>query len=162
MRKYSFHIGAITTVVAIIAISALITLAGTNERTSGNKVQVLEAVAPAYPMLAVASNTSGRVVVEARINAAGEVTSVKVIEGHRLLRPIAEGTAHRWRFNPSVRDAGIRTAVLTFTFNIMPKETRDDELTPVFKPPYQVEIRHKPFKPIVESDPPSYVRPSGK
>ena len=94
------------------------------------------------------------------MNAAGEVTSVRAIDGHLLLRPTAEKTARRWRFVPGASIPKARAVVLTFVFRIMPKDTSADELTTVFIPPYQVEVRHRPFEPVVDSDPPTYTRPS--
>lgn len=121
---------------------------------------VVSAVAPAYPVLAVASNTSGKVEVEVEVNVTGEVTSVRTIDGHLLLRQAAENTARRWRFAPDAGTLKARIVVLTFVFRIMPKDTGAEELTPMFIPPYQVEVRHQPFKPVVDSDPPTYTRPS--
>jgi TonB family protein len=121
---------------------------------------VVSAVAPAYPVLALASNTSGKVELEVEINAAGEVTSEQIIDGHLLLRQATERTARRWRFAPDAGALKARTVVLTFVFRIMPKDTGAEELTPVFIPPYQVEVRHQPFEPVVDSDPPTYTRPS--
>jgi RHS repeat-associated protein len=50
--------------------------------------------------LAVASNTSGKVEIEVEVNAAGEATSARTVEGHLLPRQAAERTARRWRFAP--------------------------------------------------------------
>lgn len=121
---------------------------------------VVSAVAPAYPVLAVASNTSGKVEIEVEVNAAGEVASVRTVDGHLLLRQAAENTARRWRFAPDASALKARTVVLIFVFRIMQKDTGPDELTTVFMPPYQVEVRHRPFEPVVDSDPPTYTRPS--
>ncbi|MEK6409775.1 MAG: TonB family protein [Acidobacteriota bacterium] len=117
-------------------------------------------MAPAYPVLAVTSNTSGKVEIEVEVNAAGEVASVRTVDGHLLLRQAAENTARRWRFAPDASALKARTVVLIFVFRIMQKDTGPDELTTVFMPPYQVEVRHRPFEPVVDSDPPTYTRPS--
>ena len=127
---------------------------------SFDQPSVVSAAAPAYPVLAVASNTGGTVKLEVEINAAGEVTSVRTIDGHSLLRQTAERTARRWRFAPDAGALKARTVVLTFVFRIMPMNTGAEELTPMFIPPYEVEVRHQPFKPVVDSDPPTYTRPS--
>lgn len=154
MRKQFCLSGIAAT--TIIIISAVMGLA----RPSTEQLTVASAVAPAYPLMAVASNTSGKVVVEAQVNATGKVTSARAINGHPLLSQAAENAARHWRFTPAASDAGTRTVVLIFVFRIMPKGTAIDELTPVFMPPYQVEVRHRPFEPVVDSDPPSYVRPT--
>lgn len=119
---------------------------------------VASAVAPAYPVLAVVSNTSGTVEVQVKVNTTGEIIFARSVNGHPLLRQKAEDTAKRWRFVAVDAGTGVRLASLTFVFRIMPKETAEDDLTSTFMPPYQVEVRHKPFEPVVHSDPPSYVR----
>lgn len=114
---------------------------------------VVTAVAPAFPPSAVLSNTSGKLVVEVQVDAAGIVTEAKVVEGDTLFRAgkkIYEATARRWRFAKAKGGAGLRTARLTFVFKIMTKDTPPDELTAVFMPPYQVEVRHKPFVPVID------------
>jgi TonB family protein len=144
----------------VIFFSAMMGLVISQESTSIERPAVASAVAPPYPVLAVASNTSGTVAVEVKVNASGEVISVRSVGGHPLLRQQAENTARRWRFIPAVNNSSVRAATLTFVFRIMLKETAADDLTPVFTPPYQIEVRHRPFEPVVDSDPPTYVRPT--
>lgn len=123
---------------------------------------VIMAVAPVVPPVAVASNSSGEVIVEAMVDAMGVVASAHTISGHPLLRQVRtfEETARRWRFAPSTDGVSTHTVRLTFAVRIMPKDTPPAELATVFMPPYKVEVRHLPLEPIVHSDPPSYVRPS--
>lgn len=156
MRK-SYYV---TTSTLVIFFSAMMGLVISQESTSTERPAVASAVAPAYPVLAVASNTSGTVQVEVKVNTAGEVISAQSVDGHPLLRQQAENTARRWRFIAAANDTRERPATLTFVFRIMSKETAVDDLTPVFTPAYQIEVRHRPFEPVVESDPPSYVRPT--
>jgi len=111
---------------------------------------VLKAVAPIFPATAIATNTSGTVLIEVEMNAAGEVTSVQSVSGHPLLRKSAENAARRWRFTSA---ASVRTVRLIFAFSIMPKDTPTEALTPVFTPLYQVEVRHQPYEPIIHADP---------
>jgi TonB family protein len=144
----------------IVIASAVATFAMTQQVSSNEMPLVITAVAPAYPVLAVASNTSGTVEVEVQINASGEVASARSINGHPLLCKQAEITARRWRFELAKNNTETRIATLKFVFRIAPKETSADDLTSVFTPPYQVEVKHKPFEPIIESDPPSFVRPT--
>ena len=50
---------------------------------------VLKAVAPGnYPPLASAAMVKGSVKIEVKIDPAGDVTSAKIIEGHKLLQDI--------------------------------------------------------------------------
>jgi hypothetical protein len=113
---------------------------------------VVAAVAPIFPPVAVASNTSGKAVIEVQVDTTGIVTGAKIIEGDLLFRQgkIYAATARRWRFAAAKGGAGLRTAQLTFVFKIMTKDTPPDELTAVFIPPYQVEVRHKPFVPVID------------
>ena len=152
----------------VTSVAALITVFNAGMAGSGQQgppmdetIKVVTAVAPVFPPIVVASNTSGNVVIEVNIDRAGHVTSTRVIDGHPLLRKIKsiEDTASRWRFIPASENTP-RTVRLTFAFEITPKGTPANELTPVFIPPYKVEVRHIPLEPIVHTDPPTSVRPT--
>jgi hypothetical protein len=143
-------LAAITTVFAAVTAS-VVRIQSTNTNTE--QPAVVLAVAPIFPPAAVASNTSGRVVIEVQIDVTGAVSMAKIVDGDVLFRQgkIYEATALRWRFAADKNGAGLRTARLTFVFRIMPKETPPAELTSVFMPPYKkVEVRHKPFEPVVD------------
>jgi TonB family protein len=146
----SAAVAAITTVIfATVAMPAM-RLQSTHTHTE--QPEVVMAVAPIFPPVAVASNTSGRVVIEVQVDAKGTVSMAKIVDGDALFRQgkIYEATARRWRFAAAKDGAGLRTARLTFVFKIMPNNTPSAELTSVFMPPYQVEVRHKPFEPVVD------------
>lgn len=144
--KSTANISAI--IATIIVLGGVATLKGKGS-VANEEPLVVSAVAPVFPPIAVATNTSGEVVIEVEINAAGEVMSAKTVAGHSLLREVRtfEETARRWRFVPA---ADKRTARLTFVFRIMPKATAAEELTPVFTLPYQVEVRHRPYEPVLD------------
>jgi TonB family protein len=141
---------AITTVIFVAVTMPAVHLQSTN--THIEQPEVVIAVAPIFPPAAVASNTSGRVVVEVQVDAEGNVSLAKIVDGDALFRQgkIYESTARRWRFAAAKDGSGLRTARLTFVFRIMPNDTPPIELTSVFMPPYQVEVRHKPFEPVVD------------
>ena len=122
-------------ILAITATLGLLTAAQVQESTP---MKVEAATAPIYPQLAILSATGGDVVVQVKINAEGDVTSAKVVDGHKLLREASLNAARQWRFSSG--EAG-REAQLTFSFRVMPKNTSQIELTPIFKPPYRVEVR---------------------
>lgn len=147
----------ITVVLSSAAALATVWGSGAEDQPS-----VISAVAPIFPPTAIAANINGSVVVEVKIDMSGKVTATQIIEGHPLLRQVRsfEDTARRWQFNQVTRGDALRSARLTFVFRIMPKETPTDELTPVYTPPYQVEVRHRPFVPVVDADPPSQVIPA--
>lgn len=147
--------GSLETLVILAAFTiALLSVHGTESHPMAplpiDQLAVLNAVSPVFPPTAVATNTSGTVSVEVETNAAGEVTSARSERGHPLLRKAAEDAARRWRFKSATSAS---TVHLTFVFRIMPKGTSAEELTPVFAPPYQVEVRHQPYEPITQSDP---------
>jgi hypothetical protein len=144
-----------------IIIIAILLLPQPN-RASINKPRVISAVSPVYPVLAAVANIGGIVEIEVKVSNLGDVSSVQAVQGHSLLRQAAESAARRWRFERSDNTSEVRVLSLIFVFRIMQKDTIPDELTPVFEPPYQLEIRHLPFKPVVDADPPTFTRPSGQ
>ncbi len=152
--KKQFH-GSRWTPSIIAALSiVLLTVQGAESHQMAtsptDQIALLAAVSPIFPPTAVATNTSGTVLVEVEINAAGEVTSARSVSGHPLLRKAAENAARRWRFTSATSP---HTVQLTFVFRIMPKGASAEELTPMFTPPYQVEVRHQPYDSIIHSDP---------
>jgi TonB family protein len=102
---------------------------------------VVVAVAPNYFPFALASHTSGEVVVEVKIDSKGLVTDARGLSGKPILIADSKYVARRWKFEPSEQSA-VRTARLTFVYRLVPKETRIEELLPIFKLPYRVEIAH--------------------
>ncbi len=94
MRRASYLLSAgLSTVIVLIAGAVM---AGTMPPEMRNEQPTVAlAVAPAYPVLAVASNTSGTVRIEVQVSLTGEVTSARAADGHQLLRGMAESTARR-------------------------------------------------------------------
>jgi TonB family protein len=81
--------------------------------------------------------------VEVQVNRRGEVTSVEILEGNRLLGKAAESAAEHWLFAASEDSSGVRTAKLTFEFKLVPDESPAADTLPVFMPPYKVEVKSK-------------------
>jgi TonB family protein len=102
---------------------------------------VTTAVAPNFPLIALHSHTSGEIVIEVKINSEGSVTSAETVSGSQVLVGSGRHIAKRWKFAPT-KDKSIRTARLTFVYRLVPRDTPADELLPVFKPPYRVEVVH--------------------
>jgi TonB family protein len=98
---------------------------------------VVSAAAPQFPPIAKAANAYGDVIVEVEVDASGSVSATRAIEGHPLLRRPSAEAASRWRFAADAK-AGLRKARLTFSFR--KAETREDEILPVFEPPYKVVV----------------------
>ena len=59
---------------------------------------------PSYSPVAVRAGIQGKVKVEVMIDAEGNVTSAKAVEGHQFLRLDAEEAAHRSKFKPAMFD----------------------------------------------------------
>jgi TonB family protein len=112
--------------------------------------QLVEAVAPVYPMVAVYSGTAGEVTVKVTIDGTGAVTAAKAIEGHKLLVASAEDAAKRWRFTPG---SGATELPIVFLYRILPKGTPDAVLATRFQPPNQIEIRRVIPEASTNSDP---------
>ena len=105
-------------------------------------VGVLEAVPPIYSQIAVNARASGKLLVEVEINSDGSVASAHAIQPN-IFRPAAERAALRWRFVPST-DAKLRVVKLVFHFKVMDRPVEASDLVPIFKPPYEIEVRGMP------------------
>ena len=122
-----------------------LTPAQTPERPTETPV-VIRAVAPStYPVIAIAARATGLVIVEVKINPAGQVVSTKVTQGHSLLASTASSAAKRWQFAES-RSSGERSAQLSFEFKI-PAQKDDAQIA--FNPPYG--ITYAPMPPPMEN-----------
>jgi TonB family protein len=123
---------------------------------SSDSVAVVQAVAPFYPPLALAAHISGEVIVEVEVNNNGDVVGVKALEGHKLLQPAAEMVARRWLFKAVDNNKGDRQVKLRFRFTLLKEEYSREDLLPVFRPPFEVEIKDTPdrIEVMKNSDPP--------
>lgn len=120
---------------------------------SSQSPAVVKAVAPAFIPFVFGKPGSMTTVVEVKIDSDGKVSEAHIVEFSLLRDKSFEETARKWAFAP-VRDGKQeRTARLIFVLRIMPKYTQWDELTTIFTPPYQVEVRHEIFNPHTNSDP---------
>jgi hypothetical protein len=103
---------------------------------------VVAAVAPNYFPLALSSHTSGEVVIEVKINSLGVVTSADAISGNPVLVGGSRQVARHWKFAAIGDRKRIRSTRITFVYRLVAKDTPIEELFPIFKPPYRVEIAH--------------------
>ena len=108
------------------------------------EVGVIAAVAPVYLPQAVDANLSGEVIVDVEVNQTGSVTSTNVIDGNPVLGLSALKAAKRWQFASSMDRNHSRSIRIRFIFHIAPKGTSADELTPIFRPSYTIEVYHLP------------------
>lgn len=118
---------------AAIVLTSAILITGATLRSGEEQPKVIRAVAPsAYPAVAKAARAEGKVIIEVRVSAAGDVTEAKYIEGPKLLEAISKLAAKSWKFAPG---SDARTARLTFTF----RNGYDKDIIS-FIPPYEVEF----------------------
>lgn len=127
---------------SVIAVMMVWLCSSSTALTSAKEPTVTIAVAPVFPRLAAAVNASSRVTVEVKINRQGIVTSKTSLDGHPLFCEAAQNAAQLWRFAPDPEGDEIRTVRLTFVFSLV-IDAAEAELTPVFTPPYQVEVKHQ-------------------
>ena len=135
MRNYFLRIFLL-----VFAALAAATIAGAQDES---QPKVLQAVPAIYPLVALSEgHAQGAVVVEVSIDSNGTVTAAQAIAGANLLRPISELSARRWLFAPA--NVPARRCRLTFHFTILPSGASSIERVPIFKPPYEIEIRDAP------------------
>jgi outer membrane biosynthesis protein TonB len=104
---------------------------------------VLEAVAPVYPPFAIAASQEGVVSANVTIGKKGNVTATMISGGSEILKKVADIAARKWVFASGHSTRRSRTVRLTFVFAIMSSDVPSDVLLPIFRPPYQIEIRAK-------------------
>lgn len=104
---------------------------------------VVRAVAPVFSNYQAAVPAANRhVVIRVRIDNPGNVKSAENVSGIDV-NGQAKQAALRWKFSSTDRDNSERVANLTFVFQNMPEETSEEELTPIFKPPFEIEVRRR-------------------
>jgi TonB family protein len=132
---------------------------GFRQATNDTRPKVVKAVSPIFIPWVVGRTAEAEVIVEVRINSAGDVSSATIVEATPYFpRDVSfVNTAKQWKFEPS--DAGSRSARLTFIFSILPKGTPLRNLTSIYTAPYTFEVRHEVFDIYTHEDP-NPVRPS--
>jgi len=71
-------------------------------------------VAPIYPEIARRMKISGAVVIEATVNAEGQVTALKPISGNHMLSTAAEQAVQKWKFKSGTGETTVQV-VLNFS-----------------------------------------------
>jgi protein TonB len=64
--------------------------------------KVIHRIQPEYPQLAVRARVSGVVILEVIVSDEGEVSDVKVLSGHPLLREAAVAAVRQWKYSPTL------------------------------------------------------------
>jgi|SRR2546423_435860 len=135
---------ALRILLCAIALAILGTVFASAARQSPPELKVYKAVAPVYPPIARTAHAGGSVTVEVTVDKVGAVSLTRATSGLPLLRQAAEAAAKRWQFALDEQGTNERRATLFFTFTMMPECAKYADLTPVFSPPYQVEVRAEP------------------
>ncbi len=78
---------------------------------------VVNKVSPDYPEMARKMKLTGKVELDAVIDEAGAVESIKVIKGNPLLTGSARIALKKWKFKPIERDGKAVKASCVFAFN---------------------------------------------
>lgn len=124
-----------------ICLLALSTFVAHSQSKIAEQPKVVSAAAPFFPAIALAARQLGEVFVDVKIDSMGNVTSARA-DGLPLLRQASVTAARRWKFAAVEGSSDIRTARLTFVFRASEKDLPESEITPVFIPPYKVEVTH--------------------
>lgn len=153
-RSLYISIAAVAVVLTMIAGNRTLT-AVPSQKSIADQPAVVMAVAPIFMPFTIGNTGIAKATVEVKVDASGKVVSASLIDSSPELGPerTFENAAKRWQFAPAADGADLRTAHLTFTLRILPKGTPTYELTSIFSPPYQVEIRHEVFEPYTNVDP---------
>lgn len=112
---------------------------------SPERPEVISAVAPFYPQT-FPPNISGSVQVEVTVDSNGAVLYARALNGHPLLQPTSIRAAKLWRFARATSGTGERRTRLMFGYQVVPKGTPENELWPVYKPPYVIEVKQVEVK----------------
>ncbi|HEX5083547.1 MAG TPA: hypothetical protein VFY40_15985 [Blastocatellia bacterium] len=143
-------------------ISGGLVTANAQSNQSCAQPEVLTAVAPEFIPFQVKTVAVASVIVEAKINNSGEVTSAKTIEHTVFVDHAIEDAAKLWKFTADANCEQERVARLEFVFRILPKETPKSQLTTIFTAPYKVEVRHEVFEVINRDPSPEPIRRQSK
>jgi TonB family protein len=127
---------------SILLLIVFADLSAESQARSPPSISVVAAVAPVYPQRAISPEAiMGAVRVEAQVDSGGAVVSARAVSGHPVLYKAAEAAARRWAFSPSGSGEMLRRVTLLFKFTFVDDRTPEEELGPVFKPPFEVEVR---------------------
>jgi TonB family protein len=142
-------ISKISFVFLLVFAFCLTALAQTEEMTSASPI---EFQSPAYPMVAVESGLSGKVVVAANVDEKGNVTSVEIYSGPGdvcpgvtrvdvvALRDSAKAAAMRTKFKPAKLNGKpvASTVMLNFEFTPPQRKPKENSTTPVSVDKYTI------------------------
>jgi hypothetical protein len=103
---------------------------------------VVSAVAPRFPDIAVQARVSTTLEVCVAVGADGVPSTAALDPPFRIMKPAVEAAALQWRFAPAASDTEPQKVRLRFVLRLIPKGSPPADETSVFRPPYEIEIRH--------------------
>lgn len=107
--------------------------------------EVVVAFAPIYPSLACDGKLNGSVKLEVAINHNGDVTDTKGIDVesgiYRMFGSASEFAAKRWKFVSTTNEIKERRYIITFVFRMMRHDTNLEEITAIYRAPFEMEVR---------------------
>ncbi|MDQ1637688.1 MAG: hypothetical protein QOF62_1027 [Pyrinomonadaceae bacterium] len=124
----------------LFSLFATIILALSAPAATNDAPAVVAAIVPPYNAIARTAHVSGEITVDVEINSFGKVVSAKM-SGHPLLAKSAKEAAEQWCFVPTSENSIKRRATLVFAFRLMRGCSPATDLTPIFYPPYKIEVR---------------------
>lgn len=100
------------------------------------------AVAPRFPDIAVQARVSTSLEICVAVGPDGVPLSAVLDPPFRIMQPATEAAALLWRFEPAPHAQEVRHVRLRFVFRLIDKAAPPAEETSLFRPPYEVEVRH--------------------
>jgi hypothetical protein len=117
---------------------------------------VTTAVAPRYPQIGQLAWLSCKVQVIVSFDKNGMILFAKPIKtdsSYPAFLEESEKAAKRWKFEID-KSRKMQQIQITFVYTIMPKDALDEEVTTIFRPPFEMEVRYRPpadsVRPIVD------------
>jgi hypothetical protein len=118
------------------------------------KQHVVSAVAPIFPSDCYLTGTSGKIKLRLTVNAEGDVIDTLTLETSApFLIEDSINAVRQWRFSTAPGKSDSQKFVVTFYFRIMPDQTPKDELTVIYRLPFELEIRGRAKTSIREEMP---------
>ncbi len=132
-----------TKLIFILLMCCCITTFGQQKQEKdAERPKVLSAVAPTFFPFVYNKIGTAEVIIAVKINKEGRVTSTKTISFSKFSDLSLDDTAKQWVFEQSTNQ-NERTANIKFFFRIMSKETEAQDLTTIYRDPYEMEVRSR-------------------
>jgi len=110
---------------------------------------VVSAAAPRFPAIAAQARISGVFDVCVTLSQEGVPQAADlVLQPAHVMGEVIKPAALLWRFKPTAEAAEPRRVRLRFVFGLIPRDSQQAEETAIFRPPYEVEVRHLGPEPL--------------